>query len=327
MPLAFASWSFMQKSSRANYWRIGRQLLCHVRAHNPEQIHCARCLPEGLIALGVRIRTGVPYLCYVHGEEIATAERSRELRFLARRALKGAKKIIANSENTKRMLCGSWGLSAEKVQVLYPGVDSELFVPAPPDLAWRDRMGWSGRRVILTVGRLQKRKGHDQLIRALPQVAAAVPHVHYAIIGDGKERQALEDLAVELNVADRVQFVGEIDDADMIRAYQQCDIFALPNRQIGGDIEGFGIVLLEAQSCGKPVLAGSSGGTAETMDAPRTGCVVSCDDSPPLAAALIDLLTDLEGLRTKGQAARQWIVDRFDWKVLGKEAEKLFAAL
>src|SRR5262249_56405909 len=137
------------------------------------------------------------------------------------------------------------------VTVRHPGVDTGGFVPAPPDPAARARLGWHGRRVILTVGALQKRKGQDMLIRALPAIRARCPEVLYAVAGEGWERPYLEALVDELGVRGAVQFRGIPEDDDLIRCYQQCDLFALPNRRIGWDFEGFGIVLLEAQACGK----------------------------------------------------------------------------
>ena len=100
--------------------------------------------------------------------------------------------------------------------------------------------------MVLTVGRLQKRKGQDQMIRAMPAWCESVPNVLYSIVGDGEERQALEELVLSESVTEHVQFAGEIGDEGLLQCYQQCDLFALPNRQVGQDIEGFGMVLLEA---------------------------------------------------------------------------------
>src|SRR5205814_10004845 len=108
-------------------------------------------------------------------------------------------------------------------------------------------------------------------------------------------------------------FLGELDDATLLCCYQQCDLFVLPNRQVGRDIEGFGIVLLEAQACGKPVVAGASGGTAETMRIPETGRVVPCDHPDELAALVTELLADRARLARMGEAARRWTVERLDW--------------
>jgi len=174
---------------------------------------------------------------------------------------------------------------------------------------------------VLTVGALQKRKGQDMLIRALSAIRTRVPNVLYAIAGEGWEHRYLEALAREHGVDDIVQFRGAPRFAELVECYQQCDLFALPNRTIGWDFEGFGIVLLEAQACGKPVLAGRSGGTAETIQPGVTGELVDCETPEPLADAVAGLLNAPERLAEMGARAREWAVDRFDWRVLAREAE------
>jgi phosphatidylinositol alpha-1,6-mannosyltransferase len=234
--------------------------------------------------------------------------------------------LIVNSRNTERMLVGDWGICADRIRLLHPGVDTRQFVPAVPDRSWRATLGWDERPVVLTVGRLQLRKGHDQMIRALAAIRAAVPEVLYAIVGDGEERPDLEGLVASEGLGDHVQFLGEVDDDRLVQCYQQCDLFALPNRQVGCDIEGFGMVLLEAQACGKPVIAGASGGTAETMQVPDTGLVVPCDGPDALASAVIELLADPDRRARMGEAARAWVVEHFDWGPLSHKAETMFQA-
>jgi len=268
--------------------------------------------------------TGVPYICYVHGEDVTAAATSRELRFLAGKSLRRAAYIIANSHHTRRILLEDWRLPPEHVRVLHPGVDTERFVPAPRDNKVRQELGWAERPVVLTVGRLQKRKGHDMLIRALPAIRRAVPNLLYAIIGDGEERRCLEHLVMQEGVQENVQFLGEANDQTLRRCYQQCDVFALPNRQVGVDIEGFGMVLLEAQACGRPVVAGASGGTAETMRVPQTGRIVNCDNPQPLADVLSELLRQPDLRQRMGVAGRNWVVERFDWTSLTRQAEQIF---
>ena len=205
-----------------------------------------------------------------------------------------------------------------------PGVDTGAFAPAPRDPPTRARLGWGDRPVVLTVSRLERRKGHDQMILALNRVRAAVPDVLYSVVGDGGERPRLEALAAREGLAGHVQFVGAVADGDLLPYYQQCDLFALPNRQEGQDIEGFGIVLVEAQACGKPVIAGASGGTAETMNSPETGCVVDCSTPALLGPLVAEWLADRPRLERMGAAARQWAVERFDWSVLARQAQDLF---
>ncbi len=181
--------------------------------------------------------------------------------------------------------------------------------------------------MVLTVGRLQKRKGHDHLIPALRVVRQAVPDVLYAIVGDGEERDGLEALAEREGLSGHVRFHGELPDEALVACYQQCDLFVLPNRQVGRDIEGFGMVLVEAQACGKPVVAGTSGGTAETMSVPETGRLVAADDVAQLADVLVTLLRDAPGRERMGRAARRWAVEHFDWEQLSRQAAGLFRGI
>jgi phosphatidylinositol alpha-1,6-mannosyltransferase len=324
MPLTLKAWGLRSLSGLAGYWRALRRLRPLLHSERVEMVHCGRCLPEGVMALALKWRYGLPYLCYVHGEDVTTATYSREHAWMVRRVLRNAEFLIANSQNTERVLRDEWGIAAERVCVLHPGVDTDYFSPGGDDRTIRERLGWGNRPVLLTVGRLQKRKGHDVMIRALTTIRRAIPNVLYVVAGDGEERPALEALASSENATGHSQFLGEISDADLLACYRQCELFVLPNRQVGKDIEGFGMVLLEAQACGKAVVAGASGGTAETMRIPETGAVVCCEGPDELAALVSELLSDHERVKRMGEAAREWVVSRFDWKVLTQRAEQLF---
>jgi phosphatidylinositol alpha-1,6-mannosyltransferase len=325
LPLTQRKWGLLSREGRHGYAAAIGRLRRLVREHGIQMVHCARCLPEGVMSLALRWLTGVPYCCYVHGEDVTAATTSREQHFLAKQVLRRAAGIIANSHNTERILLDDWRLSPERVHVLHPGVDTKRFVPAPRDDGVRARLGWAQRRVVLTVGRLQKRKGQDMMIRALSAIRRAVPDVLYAILGDGDERASLEQLVDQEGVRQHVQFLGEADDRTLVRCYQQCNLFALPNRQVGMDIEGFGMVLLEAQACGRPVLAGASGGTAETMQVPDTGRIVPCDGPEALAGTLTELLRQPDLLERMGRAGRAHVIRRFDWVALTRQAERLFS--
>jgi len=325
LPLSMTEWGVRSLRGLGGYWKATRLLRRLVARFRPNVVHCGRCLPEGIMALVLKRWTGLPYLCYVHGEDVRAAATSREQSWLVRQVLRNAALLIVNSRSTQRILAEEWKVAVRRTRILYPGVDTTRYTPVPPDPEWRTRWGWSGRRVILTVGRLQKRKGQDKLIEAISFVRNRCPDVLYVIVGSGEERHVLERLAASTGVADSVQFLGELDDTHTIRCYQQCDLFALPNRQVGGDVEGFGMVLLEAQACGKPVLAGASGGTAETMCPGTTGVVVDCTTAQSLADALTQLLSNPARLAEMGVQARSWVKARFDWARLAEQAELLFA--
>jgi phosphatidylinositol alpha-1,6-mannosyltransferase len=322
---SFPSWGLLRPASARAYLSAARRLAALVDRHRPAVVHCGKCLPEGLVAAHVLRRSGIPFWCFAHGEELTLAETSRELRWWTRVVLGRAARIVANSRSTAGLLTGRWGVAGDRIAVLTPGVDTGRFVPAPPDPEVRARLGWQGRRVILTVGALQTRKGQDMLIQALPAIRRVCPDVLYAIAGEGWERARLQQLAVEHGVADAVAFLGIAADEDLVRLYQQCDLFALPNRQVGWDFEGFGIVLLEAQACGRAVLSGTSGGTAETMIPGETGELVPCDEPGGLAIACTALLEDPARRAAMGARGRAWVVERFDWPVLARRAAELFS--
>jgi len=336
VPLSFPT-RFLRPSSLPAYRKAFGQLRRIVRQDDVHWVHASRSVPEGLLALMLKWTNSVPYLCYAHGEEVnlSNAEEdpgwlqrrvygSRELALMVGLVLRNASLMIVNSQNTGEILTRCWQLPAAKVRIMSPGVDVERFRPAPPDAVFREARGWNGRSVLITVGRLQKRKGHDVLISALPEIRRKIPNVLCAVVGSGEERATLERLVEENALERHVQFLGEVDDNELIRCYQQCDLFVLPNRRIGGDIEGFGIVLLEAQACGKPVVAGDSGGTRETMQIPETGLVVPCDTPKELASVVSELLADNVRLGRMGRAAREWILAEYDWEARRRKADALF---
>lgn len=326
MPLHFRDWGLFDPRGGLQYIRRFAPLNRLVARIQPDVIHCGRCLPEGLLALLVKARQRVPFTCFAHGEELTLADKSLELRWLTRRVASAARSIVANTHHTKQIVIKTSEAPAEKVAVLHPGVDTDRFTPVPPDPVVRERLGWTGRQVVLTVGALQKRKGQDMMIRALPEIRRRCPDVLYAMIGEGWERQYLERIVAECQVEDLVQFRGIPGDAELIQCYQQCDLFALPNRRVDWDLEGFGIVLIEAQACGKPVIAGLSGGTAEALEAGRTGELVSCETPDELVRVVPALLADPHRRTLLSTRARQSVLERFDWPVLTRQAEALFEA-
>ncbi len=323
LPLSSTSWGLKSLVGLKFYWRIYWAVRKLVKQEKIEVIHCGRCLPEGFVAYLISKTMGIPYICYIHGEDVETAATSRELSWIVHRSLGGAEKLICNSQNTADIVLNTWHAGQHKTHVVHPGVDANYFVPAEPNPEIRERLNWGQRPVIITVGRLQLRKGQDMLIRALPEIRQKFPDVLYAIIGEGEEKPALVKLAAELGVSDNVAMMSELSDEQMLQCYQQCDVFVLPNRTVGRDIEGFGMVLVEAQACGKPVIAGDSGGTAETMNIGETGYIVDCTDPAPLAKQLIGLLSHPEQRNSMGLAGRRHVEENLDWSKLAEQARQL----
>jgi phosphatidylinositol alpha-1,6-mannosyltransferase len=313
LPLYFPDYGVFSIAGVNRYRRLARQVSHIIGVEGAAAVHCGALLPDGWIGRQVAAKLGIPYLTYLHGEELCYTETSRELNWMARRILRDAATVIANGRNTEQIALEHWRLPSQKVRVVHPGVDTNRFLPAPPNRQLREELGWGDRPVILTVGRLQKRKGHELLIAALPSICERIPQVLYAIVGSGPEHESLVNLVARLELQDHVLFHGDLTDDQLVSYYQQCDLFVLPNRRLGGDIEGFGMVLLEAQACGKPVIAGASGGTSETIDAPHTGRLVESESPNLLAEEVIRILADADACARMGAKARQWAVQHFDW--------------
>ncbi|MEP1555019.1 MAG: glycosyltransferase family 4 protein [Paraglaciecola sp.] len=324
LPLSSWSWGLKSLTGLAFYWRVFKAVLKLIKQENIESIHCGRCLPEGFIGFLINKYKGIPYICYIHGEDVETAATSRELSWIVRKALSNADKLICNSQNTANIVLNQWGTEPGKTFIVNPGVDTHVFVPAQASLSTRKQLGWGSRKIILTVGRLQERKGHDMLIQALPEIIKVQPDVLYAIIGDGEKKGDLQQLVENLHLQEHVIFMSELTDQQMIQCYQQCDVFVLPNRSVGRDIEGFGMVLVEAQSCEKPVIAGDSGGTAETMLLNETGFIVDCTSPTHLPEKINLILKDPELAKKMGQKGREHVIETLDWENLTQQAVRLF---
>lgn len=319
--LASREWGIRSMTGLKFYLRTWKKLVKLAKKESIKQVHCGRVLPEGFAALLLKLTHRVPYTCYVHGEDVETALTSRELKFLTGQVMHYAERIVANSNNSKQILTKKWNLPDHKVTVMTPGVDIEKFRPAPSSSRPEH---WVGKKVILTVGRLQKRKGQDMMIKSLRELSQTYPNIHYCIVGDGEEKERLHALAEETGVVNHVEFAGELDDLEMVSRYQHCDVFALPNRRIGNDDEGFGMVLLEAQACGRPVLAGQSGGTSETMLEGVTGVICDCTAPHHIADKFQELLAKPDVIDDMGRKGREYMEQHFSWPALSNIAKNLY---
>ena len=323
--LTSSEWGFKSSVGLKFYFKSALLVRKIIKQRQITQLHCGRVLPEGVIAWLLNLFTGIPYVCYVHGEDLETAQSSREQYFICGQVIKRAKAIICNSQNSANIVAKFGAQAASKTQVLHPGVDSNIFVPKQRNQESLTSLNWIDKRVVLTVGRLQARKGQDMMIKAIPEILKATPNFLYAIVGDGEEFDALVKLSAELEVEQHVQFLRGITDEQMIECYQQCDLFILPNRTIDNDIEGFGMVLVEAQSCGKPVVAGDSGGTKETMLLGESGFIIDATQPSNIASTVVGMLSDEQKLKDMGSKGREHVLKSLDWKALVVIAKELFA--
>ena len=321
--LESTEWGLASTKGLGFYWETIRKVLKLIKEYGIEEVHCGRVIPEGVIARALKLLAGARYNCFVHGEDVETAATSREHSLLVKNVCKNASMLICNSENTANIVRKLGFDSGSKCEVLHPGVDTSRFEVAAPDTSFRQKMGWSGKRVLLTVGRLQRRKGQDFLIKSMPALLKEFPDLFYAVVGRGECYDELISLVDQHELHDNVCVYPDMDDEALIKCYQQCDIFILPNRTIGNDIEGFGMVLVEAQVCGKPVIAGDSGGTRETMNIGKTGHIIDCSSTENLLNGLSPILRNREIVDGEVDIA-DYAKNRFNWDQHVAKAKRLF---
>ena len=318
----------LQRPSRLkliSWWRQLRLLGAireTVKHYHIELIQVGNVLPLGTLAM--LLRRKLPYLLYAHGLDILLPQRSRQKKRLLKRIITHARYIVANSRFTRDALL-NLGASGEKIAVVYPCPHlSQTRISSEQLEQFRREHRLVGKRIILTVGRLVERKGHDQVIAALPSVLKRVPDAAYVIVGDGPYRSALQQLVRERNLGGHVTFLGRLDETGMATCLEACDVFAMPSRRIGADVEGFGMVYLEAALFGKPAIAGRSGGATEAVLNDLTGLTVDETDTAQVAHALINLLTNRAYADRLGFQAMQRTLEEFTWD---RQVQKLIDLL
>jgi len=247
---------------------------------------------------------------YVHGEEVPNAKGYHGRNALE--ALKAGDHVVAVSSFTKNALAAA-GLDPDKVTVINNGVDTTRFQPGPKSETIVDRFRLGSRRILLTLARLDERKGQDMLIRAIPKIVEAVPDLAYLVVGEGDMTERLWGLVSELRLESTVLFTGGVSDDDVLAYYRTCDVYAMPNRTTAnGDTEGFGLVFLEAGACGKAVIGGKAGGVPDAIEDGKTGFLVDGTSVEAIAAACIRLLDDGE-LRDRPGANGLEHARQHDW--------------
>ncbi|HSJ47608.1 MAG TPA: glycosyltransferase family 4 protein [Gammaproteobacteria bacterium] len=291
--------------------------------HRFDAIHAGRVLPEGWVGVHLARLLRLPLVIYAHGEEITTWRRSpRRLKAMAY-AYRRADRVIANSDFTRARLL-ELGVEPTRIHIIHPGVDLGRFHPGHETADLRQGLGLGAEpKLILSVGRLSRRKGFDQVIRALPALLRGGLDVHYVIIGIGEDRDYLCKLAMEQGVSERVHLLGHVEPGDLPRWYCAAALFAMPNREIDGDTEGFGMVFVEAAACGTPSLAGQAGGTGAAVLDGETGLRVDGGDPQAVTRALARMLGDEDLRQHLAEAGRIRAERELAWERVAEKTAAL----
>lgn len=266
-------------------------------------------------------------------EYIVTAQGYEFLKFKDNRLIKGiylniyrnSKAIIACSKYVKDMLVEQ-GINGNKIIVAYPGVDITRYRPREVPEEFFNQHALKGKRIILTVSRLMRRKGHDYVIRALKYVMKEVPNVMYVVVGKGPARDFLGKLAIEAGMDKNIMFVGEVSDEDLVYYYNACELFIMPSREIeeDGHVEGLGIVYLEANACMKPVIGGRSGGVPEAIVDGKTGLLADPSDEADIAGKILKIMNNRQLAENMGRNGFERVKRDFNWDTY---ADKYIGAL
>ena len=330
-----------------------------------ELVKVGQVLPLGYVALLLKWCTGLPYLVYTHGMDILVPQNDWHKKLLLKYILKQAKLVVANSEFTKHEVV-KLGIAASKVVVVYPCVLFEGLASASAELGFRDYTKPASRLlshshkpahsglpqtsprahmpaplapvIILTVSRLVTRKGIDTVLAALPEVIKKVPNIQYVVIGDGPDKARLTRLAAKitppapsydkrgLGGVNPVLFLGAISDEQRTEWYNKASVFVLVPRPLPGDVEGFGMVYIEANSFGLPVVGSRTGGGTEAVLDGVTGLVIAPNNPHETSQALITLLTQKSLADTLGRQGRERSKNEFIWKTQLQKLSPFFSS-
>jgi len=286
-----------------------------IRAHQAEAVWFGAAAPLALLAPTLR-RAGIArVVASTHGHEVGWS-----MLPVARSALHSIGKqvdvLTYVSAYARGRIAAALGPLAV-LEYLPAGVDADVFCPDPfGGKRVRAALGLGESPVVVCISRLVARKGQDMLIAALPAIRRRVPGAVLLIVGDGPHSRSLQHRAQSLGVAEHVVFTGAVPWLELPAHYAAGDVFAMPCRTRGGglDVEGLGIVFLEASAMELPVVAGDSGGAPEAVLSGESGVVVAGTDVPAIAAAVAGLLLDRERSRRLGVAGRKWVTSRWSWQ-------------
>ena len=287
-----------------------------VRERKITTVFFGAAAPLGLLSKGLR-RAGVKEIvALTHGHEVWW---SKVFPFtLAMKSIsRQVNTLTYLGEFTRNAISKSvTKVAAQSMVKIAPGIDTDHFSPQDAR-ELRNELGLSEKKVIVSVGRLVHRKGQDVLIEAMPAIIKDVPYAHLLMIGEGPYRGYLENRVKALGIQESVTFIGRIHYVDLPRYLCVGDLFVMPSRSrlAGLEVEGLGIVYLEASACGLPVIAGDSGGAPDAVLEGQTGLVVDGTQKTEVASAVVKLLLDPERSQAMGIRGRQWVIQEWRWEI------------
>lgn len=268
---------------------------------------------SGISAAFLATQYRIPLVVTAHGTEVLRAEANSFAKSLARYVYGRARTVLCVSHYTQNLL-EALRVNRQKLIVTPLGVNYKQFdIDTNVTHAIIRKHELEGKKVILTLARLTARKGQDVMIKAMPYVLKEVPNALYLIAGRGEDEERLRGLVASLNLQEYVRFAGYVSDDEKSAYYHTCNVYLMLSRQEGVLVEGFGLTLLEAGACERPVIAGRHGGVADAVVHGETGLLVEPENIDDVVAAVTRLLTDEEYASSMGKNARRRIEQNANW--------------
>jgi phosphatidylinositol alpha-1,6-mannosyltransferase len=299
------------------------------KANGFDHLLVGQLLPLGIVAYYLQKLYKFDYSVIIHGMDFTYALKTERKKKMTHKILAKSRRIICTNSYTSKLVIDFLGKESEsKVFVVNPGVDAKALEPRDEAriVALKSQYGITTEFVLLSMARLVKRKGVDQVILALARLSDRWPNLVYLVAGKGPDEEHLRTYAESLgnNFSNVIKFIGSPNDHDKWQLLHLADAYAMVSREENGDFEGFGITYLEAGLAGKPVIAGASGGVADAVENEVNGLMVAPTDSAEIAAA-IELLMDRPDLGKRlGQAGRERALRQFKWQ---DQAQKFYNVL
>jgi len=306
-------------------FRVGRNVRKLVRERNIKSAFFGAAAPLALLAPGLRT-TGVKRIvALTHGHEVWWS-RLWPFSWAIARIACAVDSLTYLGDFTRGEIAKALDHeSVAKLVRIAPGIDTEHFTPRTDAQGLRESLGLGNKKVIVSVGRLVHRKGQDVLIEAMPEIITSITDPHLLLIGEGPYKKELEKRIKNLGLEDRVTFVGRVRYPDLPRYICVGDVFAMPSRSrlAGLEVEGLGIVYLEASACGLPVIGGISGGAPDAVLQGETGFSVDGRSAHEVAEALVRVLADKELAQRLGARGRQWVIEQWQWQMWSERFNQL----
>jgi phosphatidylinositol alpha-1,6-mannosyltransferase len=293
-------------------WRV-------LRREKPDFVFLGQILPLGTVALLLNFIFPFKFGIFLHGMDLSFALKISRKRWLTRLILKKAQLIVCANSRVREILLSFLPDSQDKIFLLHPGASvgqSDAKIQAD----YRERYDLSGKKIIFSIGRLVKRKGFDQVIKALELVKYS--NWLYLLAGNGPEMIALKEQAAQSPLANKIIFAGLLNEKEKWSCLNLCDIFISSSRDLDGDFEGFGIVYLEANLMSKAVIAGRSGGVGDAVIDGLNGLLVDPEDPQDIAKALDRLMSNPEEATALGVRGRERAEKNFSWPGQAKKLKE-----